>query len=179
MNLHLVDVNPEVVRAWREVFSPRDQVTISQGNIVAVALNALVSPANAWGFMDEGVDRYYRDFFGGQVEKNVFHLIASLPHGHLPVGDSLVVETGHERVPFLIVAPTMVEPESIGAEACYQATKAALKAAERYRDVITDVYFPGMATGAGHVPPEEAALAMAQAWREIHGHGNGNRSGYE
>ena len=34
------------------------------------------------------------------------------PEGHLPVGASLVVRTGHERIPHLIVAATMLSPET-------------------------------------------------------------------
>ena len=43
------------------------------------------------------------DFFGSQLQERVQDAIARRPGGHLPVGASLVVRTGHGRIPFLIV----------------------------------------------------------------------------
>jgi hypothetical protein len=53
--------------------------------------------------------------------------IARRPEGHLPVGASLVVRTGHPRIPYLIVAPTMVLPEAVSADHCYRAMRAVLR----------------------------------------------------
>jgi O-acetyl-ADP-ribose deacetylase (regulator of RNase III) len=59
MRLHLVDVQPDVVSAWREAFSVFPEVTIRQGDILGVAVNTIVSPANSHGFMDGGIDAQY------------------------------------------------------------------------------------------------------------------------
>jgi O-acetyl-ADP-ribose deacetylase (regulator of RNase III) len=84
------------------------------------------------------------------------------PEGHLPVGASLVVHTGDTRVPFLIVAPTMSVPEEVMSNNCYRAMRAVLRVATG--EVGRDVYCPGLATGVGMVPPENAAAMMSQAY---------------
>src|SRR5262249_59304991 len=110
MNLHLIDLNERLVEAWGVVFQQFPEVTIQQGDLLAVAENCVVSPANSYGFMDGGIDAAYRAFFGAQIETAVQDAIARRPEGHLPVGASLVVRTGHQRVPFMIVAPTITLP---------------------------------------------------------------------
>ena len=167
MNLHLVDSNGRVVNAWAEAFSAFPEVTIQQGDLLAVARNSVVSPANSYGFMDGGIDAAYRAFFGPQLECEVQEAIARRPEGHLPVGASLVVRTGHQRVPYLVVAPTMTVPEQVVTKNCYRAMRAILRVATG--EVGQDIYCPGLATGVGMVPPENAAAMMAQAYRDWKG----------
>ncbi len=164
MNLHLVDFNGHVVNAWAEAFSAFPEVTIQQGDLLAVAKNSVVSPANSYGFMDGGIDAAYRTFFGPQIERKVQEAVTRRPEGHLPVGASLVVPTGHQRVPFLIVAPTMTVPEQVMSNNCYRAMRAILRVATG--EVGQHIYCPGLATGVGMVPPENAAAMMAQAYRD-------------
>jgi O-acetyl-ADP-ribose deacetylase (regulator of RNase III) len=164
MNLHLVDFNGCVVNAWANAFAPFPEVSIQQGDLLAVAMHCVVSPANSYGFMDGGIDAAYRTFFGAQIEKKVQEAVTRRPEGHLPVGASLVVRTGHHRVPFLIVAPTMTVPEQVISDNCYRAMRAVLRVATG--EVGQHVYCPGLATGVGMVPPENAAAMMAQAYRD-------------
>jgi O-acetyl-ADP-ribose deacetylase (regulator of RNase III) len=164
MNLHLVDFNGHVVNAWTSAFAPFPEVTIQQGDLLDVAKHCVVSPANSYGFMDGGIDAAYRVFFGAQIERKVQEAVTRRPEGHLPVGASLVVRTGHQRVPFLIVAPTMTVPEQVMSNNCYRAMRAILRIATG--EVGQDVYCPGLATGVGMVPPENAAAMMAQAYRD-------------
>src|SRR5438105_945530 len=121
MRLHLVDFNGYLVRAWLEHFSRFPEVTVDQGDLLAVAEHCVVSPANSYGFMDGGIDAAYRSFFGHQIERTVQDAVTRRPEGHLPVGASLVVRTGHTRIPFLIVAPTMTVPEMVDSGNCYRA----------------------------------------------------------
>jgi O-acetyl-ADP-ribose deacetylase (regulator of RNase III) len=116
--------------------------------------------------MDGGIDAAYHAFFGSQIERAVQEAIARRPEGHLPVGASMIVRTGHARVPFLIVAPTMTVPEMVESGNCYRAMRAVLRVAGADAEVGRDVYCPGLATGVGMVPPEEAASAMAKAYTE-------------
>jgi O-acetyl-ADP-ribose deacetylase (regulator of RNase III) len=82
------------------------------------------------------------------------------------VGASLVVRTGHDRVPFMIVAPTMTVPEQVESRNSYRAMRAVLRIASADPEVVRDVYCPGLATGVGMVPPENAAAMMAEAYRD-------------
>jgi O-acetyl-ADP-ribose deacetylase (regulator of RNase III) len=166
MRLHLIDQNDDLVVAWTKAFSAFGDVTVQQGDLLAAAKHCIVSPANSYGFMDGGIDAAYRAFFGAQIERKVQDAVTSRPEGHLPVGASLVVRTGHPQIPFLIVAPTMVTPEEVTSRNSYRAMAAVLRMAMQYPEVATDVFCPGLATGVGMVPPENAAVMMAEAYRD-------------
>ena len=116
--------------------------------------------------MDGGIDAAYRAFFGPQIERAVQDAIARRPEGHLPVGASLAVRTGHARVPFLIVAPTMLVPEQVESRNSYRAMKAVLRVVRAQPEVGPEIYCPGLATGVGMVAPENAAAMMAEAYRD-------------
>jgi len=170
IGLVLVDHMPDLVACWQQAFAAFPEVRISQGNILAVAENALVSPANSYGFMDGGIDQQYIDFFGPDLQAGVTNAIARRREGYLPVGASLIVATGHQRIPYLIVAPTMTIPEPVPASHSYRALLAALRAAQQQHAVIRQVFCPGLGTGTGRVPVEAAADEMAAAYRDWKAH---------
>lgn len=164
VNLHLVDTNSAVVRAWRESFATFPEVTAQEGDLLRVAFNAIVSPANGYGFMDGGIDLAYSSFFGRDVEVMVRDTLAQRPEGYLPVGASVVIRTGRPRLPYLIVAPTMLMPEAVPSQNCYRAMRAVLRAAGADERVGRAVFCPGLGTGVGGVPAEDAAHEMALAY---------------
>lgn len=54
MKLVLADVKPALVAPWRRAFEGVTQVEVREGSIFDVPADALVSPANSFGFMDGG-----------------------------------------------------------------------------------------------------------------------------
>jgi O-acetyl-ADP-ribose deacetylase (regulator of RNase III) len=146
------------------------------GSIFDIACDALVSPANSFGFMDGGIDALYTERFGFEVQVRLQRQIASRHHGELLVGTAEIVETGHKQTPFLVAAPTMRVPMVLDAQTVnpYLATRAALllakhgsfpdggKIAERVRSIA----FPGMGTGFGRVLPGICARQMRRAIEE-------------
>lgn len=171
-SLALVLVNhvSAMVTCWKQAFQAFPEVRILHGDILAVAENALVSPANSYGFMDGGIDQHYLDFFGLDLQRTVQHAIARRCDGYLPVGDSLIVVTSHPRIPYLIVAPTMTIPEPVHPSHSYRALSAALRFAQQQRDRIQQVFCPGLGTGVGQVPYAAAAYEMAAAYRDWKAH---------
>jgi O-acetyl-ADP-ribose deacetylase (regulator of RNase III) len=163
MRLHLVDIDPLVVAAWRQEFQPFPDVEIRQGSILAVARGAVVSPSNGYGFMDGGVDQAYATFFGPALERRVRDVMARQPEGFLPVGAAEIVATGHDRIQYVILAPTMLMPEHVPAAHAYRALRAVLRVAARESD-LEDIFCPGLATGVGGVSPGDAAREMAAAY---------------
>src|SRR5258708_27880441 len=149
MNLHLVDLEGDIVSAWLEAFAHFPEVRIHCGDLFAIARHCVVSPANSYGFMDGGIDAAYRSFFGHQIERTVQEAVTRRPEGHLPVGASIVVRTGHARMPYLIVAPTMTVPEKVESGNCYRAMRAILRVVGSNSEVGRDVYCPGLGTGVG------------------------------
>lgn len=166
MRLYLVDADEAVVFALRKAFHSFPEVAVLQADLLRVAQNTVVSPANSYGFMDGGIDTAFRNFFRAAVEGRVREAIGRRPEGYLPIGASLVVQTGNERIPHMIVAPTMLAPEAIDSQNCYRAMRAALRIATAHEDVGREVYCPGLGTGVGQVLPAEAAREMAQAYSD-------------
>lgn len=164
--LHLIDHDPAVVDGLRAAFREYPEVEVAGGNIVELASGCVVSPANSFGYMDGGIDLVYSRFFGPELEGKIRAAIATRGEGHLPVGASLVVATGHARIPYMIVAPTMVMPEAVEPLHAARAMSAVLRAQRRHAIKIKRVYCPGLTTGVGLVSPAEAAVQMASAYRD-------------
>jgi O-acetyl-ADP-ribose deacetylase (regulator of RNase III) len=164
MELWLIDLNLELVDAWKRTFSGLSNVFFQHGDILSMAENAIVSPANSFGLMDGGIDRDYSNRFGLGMQNRVFEAIAERPEGKLPVGAAVVIETGDAKIPWLVCAPTMVTPGPVPKSHAFFAMAAALTAAQRHQ--IQKLFCPGLATGIGCVPPEEAAAEMAAAYRK-------------
>lgn len=165
MTFHFVDINRNLVRAWKEDFRPFRDVEIVEGDILALARDTIVSPANSYGYMDGGIYLQYMKYFGERIQTIVQEVIGTRSQGLLPVGSSILVLTGDERIPRLIVAPTMEFPEQVGATNAYRAMRAVLRIADKKSAQISHIYCPGLATGTGMVEPEDAATQMASAFR--------------
>jgi O-acetyl-ADP-ribose deacetylase (regulator of RNase III) len=164
VRIHFVDSAPDVIQELRRSFTGVDEVACSDGDILSTARNTIVSPANSYGFMDGGIDAVYSAFFGPHLQSVVQEAVNRRPEGHLPVGASLAVRTGHRQIPFLIVAPTMHTPEEVRSENCYRAFRAVLRLAQQDAELGRDVFCPGLGTGIGRVPPAEAAAQMFRAY---------------
>lgn len=169
MKLHLRDKNPAVVAAWREVFAGIDHVAISEGDILELEGDAIVSPANSFGWMDGGIDLAYRERFGLDLEQRVQKAIASAFWGEMPVGEALNVETNDHRIPILIVAPTMRVPSVVrGTINAYLAMRAALIETLTIADSApVTLLCPGLCTLTGRMSPMQAAVQMRWAWRMV------------
>jgi O-acetyl-ADP-ribose deacetylase (regulator of RNase III) len=116
--------------------------------------------------MDGGIDRAYVRFFGTQLESDVREMIARRPEGLLPVGAAELIHTGHPRIPYMIVAPTMLMPEQVPALNARRAMRAALRVVSAQPSLTRDVYCPGLTTLVGGVAPADAAREMAAAYAD-------------
>jgi O-acetyl-ADP-ribose deacetylase (regulator of RNase III) len=154
---------------------------VAHRSVVDRPVDAVVSPANSFGFMDGGVDWAYLQFFGAELQTRVQMVIRLQKFQELLVGDSIVVPTYNEAIRFLIVAPTMRVPKIITDPADVMlATRAAVRMACNFR--MGHIVMPGMGSGCGQVLPDVAARAMRSgieaglrdtprrpySWREAH-----------
>lgn len=186
MKLHLRDISPSLVTAWREAFAGLEDVEISQGDIfsrktgvigpedpIDVRADAVVSPANSFGFMDGGIDAVFTYQLGPQVQAAVQKKIVSEWAGELPVGQALIVPTSRPEIPFCISAPTMRSPSVVANTVnAYLALRAALLVAlahnQRARATpIQTILCPGLATAVGRMPPRRCARQMRAAWDRV------------
>ena len=169
MNIYLCAVDSRLARAWRQAlpqeFGPA-AVQVIEGDILSLPVDAVVSPANSFGFMDGGLDALYTRFFGPQLQERLQRMIREQADGELLVGQALPVETGHARIPWCISAPTMRVPRRLeSAEPAYLATRAAVRCA--LAAGVASMAIPGMGTGTGGLPPESAARAMLRGIQDV------------
>ena len=169
MKIFLCAVDTRLARAWRQAlpqeFGPA-VVQVVEGDILSLPVDAVVSPANSFGFMDGGLDALYTRFFGPQLQERLQRMIRAQADGELLVGQALPVKTGHARIPWCISAPTMRVPRRLeSAEAAYLATRAAVRCA--LAAGVASMAIPGMGTGTGGLPPESAARAMLRGIQDV------------
>jgi O-acetyl-ADP-ribose deacetylase (regulator of RNase III) len=180
LSLSLRDLNPEVVAAWEEAFAGVPNVDISRGSILDLEADAIVSPANSFGYMDGGIDLAYTNLFGYDLQDRLQSLLHETHHGELPVGQALIIPTTHTRFPLLVSAPTMRVPSSIARSInVYLAFRAALIAVVKHNEsgkaAIESLAAPGMGTGVGEVNPRRCARHMRVAYDSILGNNKGRR----
>ena len=155
-------------------------VEIHHGSILELDCDAVISPANSFGFMDGGIDGAYMDYFGDDIQLKVRQQIYELHHGELLVGQATIVETNNKKIPFLIAAPTMRVPMYLGESVNpYLAARAVLllikygnfctgdlkgKPITKY---VKTVAFPGLGTGVGRIRPDICARQVRKAIDDI------------
>ncbi|MFZ5889602.1 MAG: macro domain-containing protein [Myxococcota bacterium] len=168
----LVDLLRPLIAAWQQAFAAIPDVEIREDDFFSLDADALVSPANSFGIMDGGLDLAIRARLGGDIEQRVQQRILSEHHGELPVGSAEVIETAHERWPFLVVAPTMRVPESVANTLnAYLAFRATLLALSKHNSSsskpIRSVVVPGLGTGIGGIDPRRCAAQMRIAFDQL------------
>lgn len=129
----LRDRNPAVVDAWAAHFAGVDQVRVQVGDIFQDEADALVSPANSFGFMDGGIDLVFSEQCGWDLQARVQERIRRDFHGELLVGQAFVVPTLDAVWRHLICAPTMRVPADVsGTPNAFLAFRAALLAVQAH-----------------------------------------------
>lgn len=176
MQFYFVDTNPEVTAAWQQVFADVPQVSIHHGSIFEHPADALVSPANSFGYMNGGLDFAISKHLGWHLEKNLQQLIREKHYGELLVGQAEILPTGHSDFLYLLAAPTMRTPMTIArGPNVYQAMRALLlllrhgqlPTGEAVRERVRSVAVPGLGTGIGQVRPLVCARSMRLAWEDV------------
>ncbi len=176
----LCALDEPLARAWHTVLDAVDgPVRVHRGSVLDVVAQAVVSPANSYGWMRGGVDAEYARAFP-EVEQNVRSAILAYHGGELPIGEAVVVPTGELEPAWLISAPTMREPgEHLPADTVhpYLAARAVflqwregkLEEGLDVRRAVDTIAMPGLGTGIGGVAPETCARQVAAAWDEVFG----------
>lgn len=173
-------VEKSLAEAWRKFCGDLDFVTVHQGSILDVECDAVVSPANSFGFMDGGIDAVYLSHFGYDIQTRVRRQIFEHHHGELVVGNADVVETGNESIPFLIAAPTMRVPmilhdtvnPYLAARAIFTLVKHKTFLSGSHEGApiaehIKTVALPGLGTGVGRVGFNTCAHQVRKAIDDV------------
>jgi O-acetyl-ADP-ribose deacetylase (regulator of RNase III) len=170
LKIYLRDHNLPLVNKWKAAFENCDDVEASCGNVLDIAADAIISPANSFGFMDGGVDLAYSNHFGWDLEKRLQAVIKKEFNGELPVGMSTIIKTGDNTIKYLISCPTMRIPEDVSKTLnAYLAFRAAFIAVFKHNeehsdDPITSILCPGLGTGVGRLSYGACAMQMRYAY---------------
>lgn len=169
LHLHLRAYHTGMYYAWEKYFAEFENVEISQGDILTLRADAIVSAANSFGYMDGGLDLVYSLHFGWDLEKRVRRCLLEEHDGELPVGQAIIVPTDRTDIPWLISAPTMRVPANIeNTVNVYLAFRAILRAVKAHnasgQPPIRSILCPALGTGEGRMPWERAAWQMYYAY---------------
>jgi O-acetyl-ADP-ribose deacetylase (regulator of RNase III) len=166
----LRDIDADVVMAWEKYFKGIANVRISHGDIFEGTADAIVSPANSFGYMDGGIDLVYLRRFGWELQTRLQAHLRDAHDGELPVGQATIVETFDTAIPYLVSAPTMRIPMNVSNTInAYLAFRAAIRAVKLHNReaagaTIRTVLCPGLCTAVGRMPPDLCARQMAAAF---------------
>jgi O-acetyl-ADP-ribose deacetylase (regulator of RNase III) len=182
LRLHLRDLNRGMTSAWESAFSGVADVTITCGDIfsmkpgridpgdpIDIEADAIVSPANSFGYMNGGIDAVYTHVLGPQVQERLQALLKSEHAGELPVGQAVIVATDNKTIPWCVCAPTMRQPmgvaDTLNAFLAFRATLLAVRDHNRSKQApIRTLLCPGLGTAVGNMPPMRCARQMRAAW---------------
>ncbi|MFR9729089.1 macro domain-containing protein [Saccharopolyspora sp. MS10] len=176
LRLVLCALDEPLTAAWRGVAADRDNLDVHHGSVLDPRVDAVVSPANSYGWMRSGVDALYSRTFPN-VEESVRSAVLAYHGGELPVGEALLVPTGSPAPAWLVSSPTMRTPGEVLPNDTvhpYLAARAVLRLwahgvlenGMRVREVVRSIALPGLGTGVGGVAPQLCAHQVAAAWDE-------------
>lgn len=164
MKIILSEVNNHLVNSWLN-YLPQiklDCIEVKNCNILSLVVDAIVSPANSFGFMDGGIDLLYTNFFGIDLQNNLQKIIQEKYNGELLVGQAVAIKTNNNQIPYCISAPTMRIPQRLFTfEPVYLSTRAAIKCALDLN--LGSIAIPGMGTGTGRLNLQKSAEVMMLA----------------
>jgi O-acetyl-ADP-ribose deacetylase (regulator of RNase III) len=180
MKIVLAAVDDDLATAWQRHCGDLPDVTIHRGSILDLSVDAVVSPANSFGFMDGGIDHLYSHHFGWHVQDRLQKFIRERHHGELLVGAAEIVDTDNDRIPHVIAAPTMRVPmiltdtvnAYLAARAVFLLIKHGVFASgplqgEAVANAVMSVAIPGMGTGVGRLDPNRCAQQVRTAIEEF------------
>ncbi|KAK3096701.1 hypothetical protein FSP39_002545 [Pinctada imbricata] len=187
------DINKKMVQCWDSTFSKYkgQGIEVSCGDIFqgGPEVDAIVSPANGFGFMDGGIDMVFSRHFGWQMQKRLQKLLKEEYHGELMVGNAVIIPAyeadnppkpedikgcnGEKPIKWLISAPTMRVPLDVSDTAnAYLAFRGIIIAVQKHnqdptKEPIKSVLCPGLGTAVGSMDPQICATQMLNAYESF------------
>ena len=135
-------------------------IIIEKGDLTKITCDAIVNPANSYGYMGGGVAGAIKRVGGTEIEKEA---ISKAP---IEVGKAVATTSGSLHCKYVIHAPTMKRPAMrIDVGNVRLATKASFEKGLKLN--IKSIAIPGMGTGVGGVPADKAAEAITSLAKEF------------
>ncbi len=180
LQITLAAIDAALADAWQRWCGDLPFVSVHRGSIFDVSADAIVSPANSFGFMDGGIDRLYLERYGNSLQDRVQDQIRTECAGELLIGAAIIVETKHESIPYLITSPTMRVPmvlrstinPFLAARAIFLLIRDGVftsgqQAGQPIHEHVKSVVIPGLGTGVGRVPPVQCAKQVRAAIEDV------------
>lgn len=168
LKIYLCAREKKLFNAWKLFCGANSFVEPTMQDILHVKADAVVAPANSFGFMTGGIDLHFKNYFGKEMEVALQKKIRGEYSGELLVGQATSVEVKHPefQMKYLIAAPTMRVPENVSHTInAYLAAKAALT--EALKLGVNSIVFPGLGTGTGMLLFEDCAKQVNAAINDI------------
>jgi O-acetyl-ADP-ribose deacetylase len=135
-------------------------ILIEKGDITKIICDAIVNPANSFGYMGGGVAGAIKRIGGTEIEKE------AISNSPIEIGKAVATNSGSLPCKYVIHAPTMKRPAMrIDVGNVELATKAALKIGVELK--LKTIAIPGMGTGVGGVSKDKAAKAITTIVKEF------------
>ncbi len=151
MKVLISDHKQSVITAAEECNPSFD---VELGNPLAFDIDAVVSPANTKGIMNGGYDAVLRRYFGLTIEMRVRQYIEKFP---ISVGEAISVMTGHDKVQFLIVTPTVsANGEGLSGHQSVSYSCAYASVIAAYKRNVSFLGMTGLGTGVGGLSVSDA-----------------------
>lgn len=151
MNVLIADHKQGVITAAEECNPSFD---IELGNPLAFEIDGVVSSANTKGIMNGGYDAVLRRFFGLTIEMRVRQYIEKFP---ISVGEAISVMTGHDKVKFLIITPTVsVTGEGLSGHESVSYSCAYASVIAAHKRNVSYLGMTGLGTGVGGLSIRDA-----------------------
>ncbi len=129
------------------------EIEIQKGDITKVNADAIVNPANSYGWMGGGSAGAIKKAGGEEIEKEV---VEKAP---LEIGRAVATTAGKLPHKAVIHAPTMTSPAEKAMDYnVAMSVRGALLLADDQK--FKTIAMPGMGTGIGDFPKDKAAKAM-------------------
>ncbi|RLE54862.1 MAG: macro domain-containing protein [Thermoprotei archaeon] len=134
-------------------------IDVVLGDITKLEVDAVVNPANTLMIMGGGVAGAIKRVGGEEIEKE------AMKQAPVPIGRAIATTAGKLPAKYVIHTPTVERPGMRASiENVVKAVRAALEKADELN--VKSIAFPGMGTGVGGVPYNQAAEAMISTIRK-------------
>jgi O-acetyl-ADP-ribose deacetylase (regulator of RNase III) len=131
------------------------EIKIQKGDITKVQAEAIVNPANSYGWMGGGSAMAIIKKGGVEIEREV------KDKAPLEIGQAVATKAGKLPYKYVIHAPTMISPTEKAQP--YNVQMSVLGALILADDLkLKSIAMPGMGTGVGAFPVKEAAQVMIE-----------------
>ena len=173
MKIYLLDINEQIVDALKKEFKTYSGVQIIKDDFAHFMdahkdIECIVSPANAFGYMDGGYDKAITDYFGKELEQEVQRFINKHLFGEQPVATSLMVDIPDTNKK-LIHTPSMRLPSPIKEPlVIYQCMRTTLMVAIKAK--MSSIVIPSLGGATGKVEPKVIAKYMRLGYEQIIDH---------